>query len=78
MNINDFLEKIYDELFYHIIVKDDFKKHYLNYFENHLKKDYLSLDDIINHSIFFWKNRDTICKNMARNDRVLKLYWIIE
>jgi hypothetical protein len=53
MYINDFLEKIYDELFYHIIVKQDFINHYENYFKNCLKKDYLSLDDIINHSIFF-------------------------
>jgi len=78
MNINDFLEKIYDELFYHIIVKDDFKNHYLRYFQNNLKIEKLTLDEIIEHSIFFWKNRNTICKNMARNDRVLKLYWIID
>lgn len=53
MNINDFLEKIYDELFYHIIVKDDFKNHYLRYFQNNLKIEKLSLDEIIEHSIFF-------------------------
>ena len=53
MNINDFLEKIYDELFYNIIVKQDFIDYYKNYFQNHLKLEYLQLDDIINHSIFF-------------------------
>ena len=78
MNIDLFLDRIYDELFYHIIVKSDFINHYKSYFQNNLKIDYLSLDEIIEHSIFFWKNRNTICKNMARNNRVLKLYWIIE
>lgn len=78
MNVNDFLEKIYDELFYNIIVKKDFMEHYTSYFQNNLKIDYLYIDDIIEHSIFFWKNRNTICKNLARNNVVLKKYWIIE
>lgn len=78
MNLKDFLEKIYDELFYNIIVKKDFIDWYTSYFENNLKMNYFNIDDIIEHSIFFWKNRNTICKNLARNKTVLKRYWIIE
>lgn len=78
MYYKDYLEKVYNELFKRIIVKEDFMDWYSRYFENQLWLYELTIDDIIEQTAFFWKNRDTICKNLARNDVVLKMYWIIE
>ena len=76
MNINYFLDKIYNDLFYNVIVKQDFIEYYTDYFINHLKLNFLTNNELIEYSIFFWKNQKTICKNLARNKMILKRYWI--
>lgn len=76
MDTKTYILKIYNELFYPVVVEKDFTDYYINYFQNHLKIENLTLDDIIEHTAFFWKHRDAICKNMARNKSILKRYWI--